>query len=131
MDEPRSSDASSSRAASALETMAMRAISTFSSPEDAAHHYASHMWYIRILKQLDNPQRFNQLKSLLPGISSKTLSINLKEMEDADMIARKVLCEKPLRVEYSQTEKGVAYVESYQNLIGWANNFCKIEPRKD
>lgn len=57
-----------------------------------------------LLKQ----KRFNEFLNSMEGISTKTLSVRLKEMEDACLITRNIVEKRPLRVEYSLTEKGEA-----------------------
>ncbi len=50
--------------------------------------------------------RFNELKTSLEGISSRTLSKRLTELEDQGLIDRTLFDEMPVRVEYELTEKG-------------------------
>ena len=77
-----------------------------------------------IVQQLrGGPQRFNELKSLLPGVSSKTLSINLKELEREHIVTRRVLGAKPLRVEYALTEKGESLTKVLETIITWGNRW--------
>ncbi len=57
-----------------------------------------------LLKQ----KRFNEFLNSMEGISTKTLSVRLKEMEDAGLITRNIIERRPLKVEYSLTEKGEA-----------------------
>lgn len=56
--------------------------------------------------------RFNEIRDQLPGISGRTLSQRLKELEDQGLVARKIFDERPVRIEYSLTKKGmdVAYL---------------------
>lgn len=56
--------------------------------------------------------RFNELRDQLPGISSRTLSQRLKDLESQGLVARKLYDERPVRIEYSLTKKGmdVAYL---------------------
>lgn len=64
-------------------------------------------WSILILRELfAGERRTHQFLDALPGISSKTLTIRLRELEAYGLVARKVYPEIPPRVEYSLTEKG-------------------------
>lgn len=65
-------------------------------------------WSIEIcfLLRMKEPRRFNELKELLPGIGSRTLSQRLKELEGQGILKREVFPEVPVRVEYSLTAKG-------------------------
>lgn len=55
---------------------------------------------------IEGTLRFSQLQKSMKGISPKTLSLRLKELEDNGLLERKVYAEVPPRVEYSLTEKG-------------------------
>ena len=64
-------------------------------------------WSIQILRELFRGQRrTHQLIEALPGISTKTLTVRLRELEKQGLIRRTVYAEIPPRVEYSLTEKG-------------------------
>lgn len=76
-----------------------------------------------ILHQLcDGLKRFGELQRLLPGISPKTLSQRLKELEKHGVVKKKVFDEMPLRVEYSLTKKG----ESLKRLIAQMDEWGKL-----
>ncbi len=66
--------------------------------------------YMRILK-------FNELKSFLTGISSRTLTDRLRMLEAAGYISRNIVNEAPIRIEYSLTEKGRRIAISCYPLI--------------
>ncbi|MBI5145908.1 MAG: helix-turn-helix transcriptional regulator [Thaumarchaeota archaeon] len=53
-----------------------------------------------------NHSRFNQFLGNVEGISPKTLSRRLDEMEKDKLIKRSVFNETPVRIEYTLTEKG-------------------------
>ncbi|CAA9557254.1 MAG: Transcriptional regulator, HxlR family [uncultured Thermomicrobiales bacterium] len=50
--------------------------------------------------------RFGDLAAAVPGISDRMLSERLKELEAEGLVARTVLPEHPVRIEYRLTEKG-------------------------
>ena len=52
--------------------------------------------------------KFNQFLGSIEGINTKTLSIRLKELEEYGLIKRNVTQGRPLKVEYTLTEKGNA-----------------------
>jgi DNA-binding HxlR family transcriptional regulator len=65
-------------------------------------------WNLEILYLLGlvAKMRFSELKNTLTGISSRTLSLKLSELEEYGLLNRKVFAERPLRVEYSLTDDG-------------------------
>jgi len=65
-------------------------------------------WTFLIIRDLliDGTLRFGDLLRSLDGISPKTLSLRLKELEDRGVLERRVFPEVPPRVEYTLTEKG-------------------------
>lgn len=75
---------------------------------EALHVFGSR-WTIEILSTLyiAGPRRFNQLKSLLSGISSRTLSDKLRFLTEEGLIIRKVDEGPPLRVDYILSEHGI------------------------
>lgn len=67
-------------------------------------------WTIEILSTLyiAGPRRFNEMKSLLEGISSRTLSDKLTLLADEGLIIRTVDEGPPVRVAYALSEHGIA-----------------------
>ncbi|ULL19592.1 transcriptional regulator [Paenibacillus sp. H1-7] len=65
-------------------------------------------WTFLIIRDLliEGTMRFSDLLKSLDGISPKTLSLRLKELEEHGILSRTVYPEVPPRVEYSLTEKG-------------------------
>jgi DNA-binding HxlR family transcriptional regulator len=64
-------------------------------------------WTLIILRDLmGGKRRFGELRKSAGGISPKTLSVRLKELEDAGILSRTVFAEVPPRVEYEMTDKG-------------------------
>ncbi len=77
-------------------------------------------WTLLILRDLSNgTQRFGQLQKSLKGISPKTLSSRLQELEKEGIVAKKVYPEVPPRVEYSLTSRGESLRNVLIALIEW------------
>lgn len=65
-------------------------------------------WTFFILRELllEGTRRFGDLLRAMDGISPKTLSVRLRELEDRGIVSRTVYAEVPPRVEYTLTELG-------------------------
>lgn len=50
--------------------------------------------------------KFNELRELLPGISSRTLTDKLRMLEKSGILTRSVMNSSPVRVRYSLTTSG-------------------------
>ena len=67
----------------------------------------------------NNTIRYNALRQLLQPIAHKTLSQQLKELEEDDLVRRRQYNEMPPRVEYSLTEKGATLIPLLQQMYDW------------
>lgn len=77
-------------------------------------------WTVRILWHLrTSAKRYSELRQLIPTISEKVLIQKLRSLEENDIIARKVLSEKPLKIEYCFTNYGRTLVPVFQALCDW------------
>lgn len=87
-----------------------------------AHKLMCKKWSLLIIALLRerNPRRFNELLGELEGISTKTLSERLKELESMKIVSRKVYPEVPPRVEYLLTESGIDLSESLECFYTWS-----------
>ena len=63
--------------------------------------------------------RFNELRRLIPEITQRMLTKQLRELEAANLILRKVYPEVPPKVEYSMTEYGMTLVPIIKALQAW------------
>ena len=65
-------------------------------------------WSLLIIRDLfSGPKRFGELASSLAGVSSRTLTKKLQLLETNGIITRQEYTEKPPRVEYTLTTKGL------------------------
>ncbi len=77
-------------------------------------------WTILILRELcEGTRRFNELQRSLVGISPKTLSVRLQELEKGGIVKKKVFAEVPLHVEYSLTKKGLSLRDIIEKMNEW------------
>jgi DNA-binding HxlR family transcriptional regulator len=84
----------------------------------------SKKWALLIINTLGNygKLRFNKLMETLNGISPKTLSDTLKDLQAEGLIKRESFAEIPPRVEYSLTKDGVELRKSIIPLLEWTAN---------
>jgi DNA-binding HxlR family transcriptional regulator len=79
-------------------------------------------WHLLILGALcdyEGKARFNALKRAVPGISQKTLTQCLRQLERSGLVARRVLTDSPLGVEYSFTALGDTLEAPITALYNW------------
>ena len=65
--------------------------------------------------------RFNEMKKYIGGISYKTLSSSLKELEADRLINRKEYPQIPPKVEYSLTERGESLIPILDGMCEWGD----------
>ncbi len=63
--------------------------------------------------------RFGQLAAIIPIISRKVLTEQLKELEGDGLVERIAYSELPPRVEYKLTEKGLAFLPILEDIKQW------------
>lgn len=79
-------------------------------------------WTILILHELcEGKKRFGEIQSGLIGISPKTLSQRLKELEKAGIVKKTVYPVVPLHVEYKLTPKGKSLREIIDKMVEWGS----------
>lgn len=66
--------------------------------------------------------RYNELRKKMPTVTERTLSLQLKTLEEDGIIKRKVYTSKPpLKVEYSLTEFGKTLKPLISSIAEWGN----------
>ncbi|MDQ3099115.1 MAG: helix-turn-helix transcriptional regulator [bacterium] len=80
-------------------------------------------WTILILYNLlEGPRRFGELQKLLAGISPRTLSLRLTELEGDGLISKKIFAEVPPHVEYTLTKKGQTLNDVICKMREWGES---------
>jgi DNA-binding HxlR family transcriptional regulator len=82
-------------------------------------------WALLILRNLHTKEavRFNELKKLMPGISSTVLAARLLEMEREGLISKKIYPEIPPKVEYRLTVRARELGVILKDLGRWAQHW--------
>ena len=80
----------------------------------------SNKWKVLIISDLlDGTKRFSELKKSINNISQKVLTSNLREMEENNLLTRKVYPEVPPRVEYTLTDIGYSLKTLLDDMDKW------------
>ena len=87
-------------------------------------------WTVEIMSALyiAGGKRFNELKKLLKGISSRTLSDKLKLLIENNYVEREVCVGPPVKVRYLLTEYGTNIGKLFSPFVGYIkikNNMIK------
>ncbi len=72
--------------------------------------------------------RFATLREAIPDITDRMLSDRLQELEAEGIVARTVVPDTPVRVEYSLTKKGRSLVTAIDAIAEWAHKWITLEP---
>jgi len=80
-----------------------------------------------VYRLLDGPQRFVDIENSLPNLSGKVLSDRLRELETEGVIQRTVYPEKPVRIEYSLTDKGQDLAPLMDDIQQWATRWVELD----
>lgn len=67
--------------------------------------------------------RFNELQRLMPAVTHRTLTLQLRELEKTGIIKRTVFAEVPPRVEYELTELGFSMEPIFTSMYTWGDNY--------
>lgn len=77
-------------------------------------------WRIPIINSICNGnKRFREIERSIPGITTRMLSKELKEMELNKLIVRKVTPDTPVLVEYESTEYCKSFGRIILEMIKW------------
>ena len=81
-------------------------------------------WKLKILWQISKGAiRFNELQRRLGKITTKTLTQQLRELENQKIIQRTVFPDNPPKVEYALTEIGESIYPVLKSLCDWGTNY--------
>lgn len=92
------------------------------------HNLVAGKWTIQILWLLNQgSKRYNELYKYFRYTSRSVFTKNLRELESAGLIKRKVYDSTPIRVEYSLTEIGKKLIPVINAMIRWSKEYVKTQ----
>lgn len=94
--------------------------------------YIGGKWKSVILIHLkEGTLRYSELRKMIPTVSERTLSLQLKQLEEDGLIARNVIPtdKPPLRVEYSMTEFGRTLSPLLEMISNWGEEAAKWDDK--
>lgn len=98
-------------------------------PVRATVDLISGKWKVQILWHLSfGSKRFSELRKVLPGVSEKVLTAQLRQLEAGGVLSRKVTPVVPPQVTYSLSKPGEELIPLMQSLCDWGSEHFGIEP---
>ena len=80
------------------------------------------LWYLR-----KDKKRFGELRKLIPDITEKMLSLQLKALEEDGIVKRTIYPEVPPRVEYDLTKFGKTLIPVLEEMAKWGRDTVQRE----
>jgi len=97
---------------------------SYSCPVEVTLDVIGGRWKSVILYHLlEKTRRFGELRKLLPGVTQRMLTLQLRELERDGVIHREVYREVPPRVEYSLTEFGRSLEPILRRMLDWGREY--------
>lgn len=97
-------------------------------PIEAALDVIGSKWKgIILFHLLSGTKRFNELKRLLSGVTQRTLTLQLRELENDNVIIREVHATVPPKVEYSLSKFGQQLKPILHALRDWGSVIMEKE----
>ena len=92
--------------------------------------YIGGKWKAVILIHLIEKKRYSELRKECPVITERTLSLQLKEMEEDGLIKRTVHTSKPpLKVDYELTDFGKTLIPLLKSIAQWGKETANSNKR--
>ncbi|WP_281364550.1 winged helix-turn-helix transcriptional regulator [Paenibacillus agri] len=77
-----------------------------------------------------NSVRTKEFYALIPGITQKVLTDQLRQLEKDGLVKREIFQEVPPKVEYSLTELGQSFVPVLNTMCDWGNEYAVLKEIK-
>lgn len=99
----------------------------YNNPVELSLEIIGGKWKIPIIWRLkDDPKRYGELKRSLPNVTHKMLTQQLRELEQNEIIKRKMYPEVPPKVEYTLTLLGKSVIPVIDILNDWGEEYKNL-----
>lgn len=71
--------------------------------------------------------RTKEFYELIPGITQKVLTDQLKQLERDGLVRREIFKEVPPKVEYSLTDLGESFIPVLNTMCTWGNDYARLK----
>ena len=103
--------------------------SNFGCPVQGTINVLSGKWKVLVVRHLGfMPRRFAEIRKLLPGVSEKVLTAQLRQLEKDGVILRKIKPSVPPQVTYSLSKAGRDLIPMMSDLCHWGTRHLGIPP---
>jgi DNA-binding HxlR family transcriptional regulator len=87
----------------------------------------SRKWSRAIIERLlvNGDLRYSELNDEIDGISDKVLSESLEELQRYGLVERRVIDDRPVKVEYSLTAAGAAMDDVIDAVADWTDTYVE------
>ncbi len=100
----------------------------YNCPVEATLDAIGGKWKSLILWHLqEGTKRFGQLKRIIPGVTQKMLTSQLRELEADGLIHREVFAQVPPKVEYSLTQYGETLRPLLKVMCNWGKAHMQMK----
>jgi DNA-binding HxlR family transcriptional regulator len=101
----------------------------FGCPVQATSNVLAGKWKVLIVWHLAfGSKRFAELRELLPGVSEKVLTTQLRELERDFVLTRIVTHSAPPRVDYLLSDAGKELIPVMEAMCGWGTKHLGVAP---
>jgi len=81
------------------------------------------VWYLSF-----GPKRFAELRDLLPGVTEKVLTTQLKQLQQDGVLLREATATVPPKVTYSLSAAGKDLVPLMEEMCSWSTKHLGMRP---
>jgi DNA-binding HxlR family transcriptional regulator len=82
---------------------------------------------IILFRLLGGKKRFNELQKIMPTITTHTLTLQLRQLEQDGIVKRTVYAEVPPRVDYELTPLGTSMKHIIQAVYEWGVDYQNLK----